>query len=94
MTENGPQIALLQVQERIRKRVQAMGEASIWSLLLRFSGPAAISMVVTASYTVVDAIFVGRLGPEALGALTVVFPMVKCRRNLRPESACLICDSV
>lgn len=52
-----------------------MGQAPIWGLLVRFSGPAIMSMVVTASYTLVDAIFVGRLGPEALGALAVVFPL-------------------
>jgi putative MATE family efflux protein len=33
-------------------------------------------MVVAASYTIVDAIFIGRLGPEALGALSVVFPLM------------------
>jgi putative MATE family efflux protein len=33
-------------------------------------------MVVAASYTVVDAIFIGRLGPEALGALPVVLPPI------------------
>ncbi len=35
-----------------------------------------MSMVVSASYNVVDAIFVGRLGPEALAALAIVFPLM------------------
>ena len=53
-----------------------MGNAPVWKLLMRFSGPAILSMVVAAGYTVVDAIFIGRLGPEALGALPVVFPPI------------------
>ena len=53
-----------------------MGHGPVWKLLMRFSGPAILSMIVAASYTVVDAIFIGRLGPEALGALPVVFPPI------------------
>jgi putative MATE family efflux protein len=57
-------------------RSQAMGYAPIWGLLLRFSGPAIVSMMVTSSYNIVDAIFVGRLGPDALAALAVAFPLM------------------
>ena len=53
-----------------------MGQAPIWKLLFRFSGPAIISMVVTSSYNLVDAIYVGRLGSEALAALAVVSPLM------------------
>ncbi|MBA7610527.1 Multidrug export protein MepA [subsurface metagenome] len=53
-----------------------MGRAPIWRLLLRFSGPTIVSMVASASYNIVDAIFVGRLGPEALAALAIVFPLM------------------
>jgi putative MATE family efflux protein len=60
----------------MKPRVAAMGHASVWKLLIRFSGPGILSMVVAAGYTVVDAIFIGRLGPEALGALPVVFPPI------------------
>ena len=63
-------------QDAVRKRAAAMGHGPVWKLLMRFSGPAILSMVVAASYTVVDAIFIGRLGPEALGALPVVFPPI------------------
>jgi putative MATE family efflux protein len=55
---------------------EAMGRESIGRLLLRFSGPAVVSMLVGASYNVVDAIFVGRLGPEALAALAIAFPLM------------------
>ncbi len=67
---------LNRAQEAVRKRAAAMGHVPVWKLLMRFSGPAILSMVVAASYTVVDAIFIGRLGPEALGALPVVFPPI------------------
>ncbi len=53
-----------------------MGQAPIWRLLLRFSGPAIVSMVVAASYQIVDAIFVGRLGPEPLASLAIAFPLM------------------
>jgi len=55
---------------------EAMGRESIGRLLLRFSGPAVVSMLVGASYNVVDAIFVGRLGSEALAALAIAFPLM------------------
>ena len=58
------------------ERIRAMGQESIWKLLFRFSGPAIISMLVASSYNIVDAIFVGRLGPESLAALTIVFPLM------------------
>ncbi|MFP3976010.1 MAG: MATE family efflux transporter, partial [Dehalococcoidia bacterium] len=57
-------------------RIEAMGRAPIWRLLVRFSGPTILSMVVAASYNIVDAIFVGRLGPEALAALAIAFPIM------------------
>jgi len=53
-----------------------MGRAPVWRLLARFSGPTIVSMLVTASYNIVDAIFVGRLGPEALAALAIAFPLM------------------
>jgi putative MATE family efflux protein len=52
-----------------------MGKDSIWKLMLRFSLPAIISMTVASSYSLVDAIFVGRLGYEALAAMSVTFPL-------------------
>jgi putative MATE family efflux protein len=76
MSETEINTGLNRAQPTIRNRVAAMGQAPVWQLLMRFSGPAILSMVVAAGYTVVDAIFIGRLGPEALGALSVVFPPI------------------
>jgi len=55
-----------------------MGRDSIWKLLLRFSGPAIVSMTVASTYNIVDAIFVGGLdnGIEALAALNVALPIM------------------
>ena len=57
-------------------RSEAMGKEPIGRLLVRFSGPAIASMMVASSYNIVDSIFVGRLGPEALAALTISFPLM------------------
>ncbi len=55
---------------------ESMGTDSVWRLLFRFSGPAIISMLVGASYNFIDAIWVGRLGTDALAALTLGHPMM------------------
>ncbi|MBN2417933.1 MAG: MATE family efflux transporter, partial [Deltaproteobacteria bacterium] len=53
-----------------------MGTDPVWRLLFRFSGPAIISMTVASTYNVADAIFVGRLGSDALAAMSVTFPLL------------------
>lgn len=51
-----------------------MGTGPLGRLLWVFSGPAIIAMASGALYNVVDAAFVGQLGPDPLAAITVVFP--------------------
>ncbi len=51
-----------------------MGEESIGRLLVRFSLPATVGMLVMATYNIVDTIFVGMLGSEAIAALSIAFP--------------------
>ncbi len=58
-----------------QSRREAMGKDPIWKLLLSFSVPSIISMTVASSYNLVDAMFVGRLGPTALAAMSVTFPL-------------------
>ena len=53
-----------------------MGKEPITRLLLRFSGPAIVAMLVMSSYNVVDTIFIGRLGPESLASVTLSFPIM------------------
>ncbi|MBN1905250.1 MAG: MATE family efflux transporter [Deltaproteobacteria bacterium] len=62
-------------KEQKQYRSAVMGTEPIWPLLFKFSGPAIISMTVASTYNIVDAIFVGRLGAEALAALSVTYPL-------------------
>jgi len=59
------------------ERTKQLGEESIGKLLLKFSIPAIIGMLVNALYSVVDRIFVGNGVPDklALTAITVTFPI-------------------
>lgn len=52
-----------------------MGSKPTGRLLISFSLPALIGMLVLATYNIVDTAFVGRLGHEAIAALTVVWPL-------------------
>ncbi len=58
----------------MRNQSSKMGRDSIGSLLVHFSVPATASMLVMATYNIVDTIFVGRLGVEAIAALSIAFP--------------------
>ena len=57
-----------------------MGKDPIWNLLFRFSGPAIVAQIVNASYNLVDAIFIGRLGTTALAAIAVANPLMAIYR--------------
>jgi putative MATE family efflux protein len=62
------------MQNNMRNNAASMGEDSITKLLLRFSLPATTGMLVMATYNIVDTIFVGMLGSEAIAALSIAFP--------------------
>jgi putative MATE family efflux protein len=62
------------MQNNMRNNAASMGEDSITKLLLRFSLPATTGMLVMATYNIVDTIFVGLLGSEAIAALSIAFP--------------------
>lgn len=52
-------------------------EDKVLSLLLKFSIPAIVGMLVNALYNVVDRIFIGRgVGPLGIAATTIAFPMM------------------
>lgn len=58
-------------------RATQMGEKSIPKLLVKFSIPAIIGMVVNATYNVVDRIFIGRgVGSLGIAGATVGFPIM------------------
>lgn len=58
------------------KLSETMGTDSVNKLLVRFSTPSVISMVISSSYSLVDSIFIGRLGPVALAAIAVASPLM------------------
>jgi putative MATE family efflux protein len=59
------------------ERVERLKSEKISKLLISFSIPAIIGMLINALYNVVDRIFVGHgVGKEALSALTLCFPIM------------------
>ncbi|WP_017415026.1 MATE family efflux transporter [Clostridium tunisiense] len=60
-------------------RTMELGQGSVGKLLLKFSIPAIIGMIVNALYNIVDRIFIGQIpggvGELALSGVTVTFPM-------------------
>lgn len=58
-------------------RTQKLGNAPILKLLVEFSIPAIVGMVVNAIYNIVDRMFVGNMvGANGLAALTFSFPLM------------------
>jgi putative MATE family efflux protein len=57
-------------------KAEKMGLQSIGWLLFKFSVPAIIAMVIGAIFTITDTIFIGRLGTDALAAVTITFPFI------------------
>ncbi|MBR6454671.1 MAG: MATE family efflux transporter [Fibrobacter sp.] len=58
------------------KKLNAMGTASIPRIIMQFSVPAIISMLVEALYNIVDRYFVGQgVGSLGIGGITICFPI-------------------
>ena len=56
-------------------RSTMMAEEQIPKILTKFAIPAIVSMLIAAMYNVVDTLFVGRIGTEAIGATSISFPL-------------------
>jgi putative MATE family efflux protein len=56
-------------------RAELLGKKDVKEALVHLGIPAIIGMLINAVYNVVDRIYVGRLGTEALAATNVVFPL-------------------
>jgi putative MATE family efflux protein len=66
----------LMTMNSVAESNKMFGEEPIGKLLLKFSVPAIISLMVAEMYNTVDSIFVGQaIGANAIGALTIVFPI-------------------
>lgn len=58
-----------------KAHTEMLGTLPIGTLLARLAIPTSVALLVTSTYNLVDAVFVGRgVGPEAIGALTIVHP--------------------
>ena len=58
-----------------RQHTEVLGTMGIGRLLARLAIPSSIALFVSATYNLVDTIFVGRgVGTDAIGGLTLVFP--------------------
>lgn len=57
------------------KKTEKLATWPIGKLLTEMSVPAIIGMIVSAVYNIVDTVFVGRIGTEAIGAVTIAFPL-------------------
>ena len=65
------------VQPQESNMTKELGTKPIAKLLLKFSIPAVIAMIVNAIYNIVDRIFVGKyVGENALAGLTITFPVM------------------
>ncbi|MBK5239694.1 MATE family efflux transporter [Clostridium sp.] len=56
-------------------RSKQLGEENIGKLLMKFSIPAIVGMLVNALYNIVDRIFIGRVDTLALSGVTITFPI-------------------
>ena len=52
-----------------------MKTRAIFPLLMSMAVPMMLSMLMQSLYNIVDSIFVARLGPEALTAVSLVYPL-------------------
>ena len=59
----------------MRNNTDALGKENITRLIFQYSLPATVGMVVAATYNIADTIFIGRLGSEAIAALSIAFPI-------------------
>lgn len=56
-------------------KMELLGSAPIPKALLALGLPTMIGMLINALYNLVDSYFVGGLGTEQMGAITVAFPL-------------------
>ncbi len=58
------------------KRIELMKNGNMVRSLLVLGIPSIISMMISSIYNLVDAIYIGRLGTEAISAITIILPIV------------------
>ncbi|MCD4813330.1 MATE family efflux transporter [bacterium] len=58
----------------MQQRTQKLGHAPVGRLLFQLGIPGMISMFIMTLYNITDTFWVAKLGPDAIAALTVIFP--------------------
>lgn len=67
----------------MKDQAKQLGEEKVWKLLLKFSIPAIVGMVVNALYNIVDRIFIGRgVGSLGIAGITIGFPVMTIQMAL------------
>ena len=71
-------MAAAAVTETPQQRLEELGNAKIWRLLLKYSLPAVIGTVVTAVYNIIDSIVIGHAidDPNVVSGIAVTFPVM------------------
>lgn len=66
------------VIETPQERLQELGHAAIWRLLLKYSLPAVVGTVVMAVYNIIDSIVIGHAidDPNVVSGIAVTFPVM------------------
>ena len=66
------------VSETPHERLQELGNAKIWRLLLKYSLPAVVGTVVMAVYNIIDSIVIGHAidDPNVVSGIAVTFPVM------------------
>lgn len=62
------------------ENTQELGKSGIFKLILNFSGPAMVGMMVMSIYNIVDRIYIGQaMGPPGIAGVAVGYPLVMVR---------------
>lgn len=66
------------LSETPQERLQELGNATIWRLLLKYSLPAVVGTVVMAVYNIIDSIVIGHAidDPNVVSGIAVTFPVM------------------
>ena len=66
------------ITETPHERLQELGNATIWRLLLKYSLPAVVGTVVMAIYNIIDSIVIGHAidDPNVVSGIAVTFPVM------------------
>ncbi|MCM1519493.1 MAG: MATE family efflux transporter [Lachnoclostridium sp.] len=65
------------MEKKDNEKLLELATMPVGRLLLRYSMPAIVGMVVTSLYNIIDRIFIGQgVGPEAIAGLAITFPVM------------------